>query len=179
MKSTTHVQPIPMFLTKESSDSVIPNEDDGFCKNNNVIKLKYHCAIEPKTKSRVGRHKLRRANKSSTRLEQNSILQASYRRNALSHISNDSRSQSKSSSKSIPHNQNIIIPSKKGKMNVLARKKFFEMIENFKICETFLSFLGLTDLLNFNFIIKKNIYSQSYSFLVKKQTESSLSLVII
>jgi hypothetical protein len=64
-------------------------------------------------------------------------------------------------------------------MNVLARKKFFEMIENFKICETFLSFLGLTDLLNFNFIIKKNIYSQSYSFLVKKQTESSLSLVII
>jgi hypothetical protein len=168
----THIHRVPIFINKESSDSLIPNEDEDFCKNLNIVNLKFHSAFYPQTKAKVGRKN--KINKSSSKVIQTtSTYRPKYSRNALSHVSNDSKSQSKCSSKSI----HSIQYQKRSVVNSNLKKQFLGIIGKFKVCEHFLGFLSMADLINFRNAMRVQIRSSEFRFLVKKRIDFLLSQV--
>jgi hypothetical protein len=170
----THIHKVPIFINKESSESLIPNEDEDFCKNLNIANLKFHSAFYPQTKAKVGRKNI--TNKSSSRIAQTTTTyRQAYSRNALTHVTNDSKSQSKSSSKSI----HSIQYQKRSVVNSNLKRQFLEMIGKFKVCELFFTFLSAADLINFRNAMRAQIRSSEFRFLVKKQVDLLLNQVVI
>jgi hypothetical protein len=160
MKNTL-IQAVPLFLKKDSSDSMIPSEDDNNYKLKNVTLLKYKGFYVTKTKRKLDRIKFRRAN----------ISYPSYNVKKSPLTYNRERATSTDSSCL----QNCATSNFKTSVSKFSiKKKFHELLDTFKVCELFLSYLTITDVLNFTYVFKKQMASSAYSFLIKKQTEQTL-----
>ena len=162
------IQAVPLFFKKDSSDSLIPNEDDNNYKLKNVALLKNKGCYVNKTKRKLDRIKYRRrTNISCPSSSQN------FKKSPLTY--NRERVTSTDSS-CLQNYTTSNIRTSVSKFSI--KKKFHELLDTFKVCELFLSYLTITDVLNFTHVFKKQMASSAYSFLIKKQTEQTLLSVI-
>jgi hypothetical protein len=160
MKNTL-IQAVPLFFKKDSSDSLIPNEDDNNYKSKNVTLFKYKGRFVTKTKRKLDRIRYRKTNIS--------CLSSNVKKSPLTY--NRERGTSTDSSCL----QNCTTSNNKTSVSKYSiKKKFHELLDTFKVCELFLSYLTITDVLNFTNVFKMQMASSAYSFLIKKQTEKTL-----
>jgi hypothetical protein len=163
MRRHTHANQIPVFLQKESSESIIPDEDNFHSKIQNVYSLKYKSVLYPKTKHKLDTTKYQK------RMPRG--LAIIDRRSAISY----SIEHTPSSDSSIAQIYTSCHTKFKFLLKKDWKKRIYEMLESYKICETFLSYLSITDVLNFNYVFHTK--ASPYTFLLKKHTESSMSIV--
>ena len=163
MQRHTHANQIPVFIQKESSESVIPDEDNFHSKIQNIYSLKYKSVLYPKTKHKLDTTKYQK------RMPRG--LAIIDRRSAISY----SIEHTPSSESSLAQRYTSCHTKFRFLLKKDWRKRIYEMLDSYKICETFLSCLSVTDVLNFNYVFHTT--AKPYSFLLKKHTESSLSIV--
>jgi hypothetical protein len=163
MRQHTHAKQIPVFIQKESSESVIPEEDNLRSKIQNVYSLKYKSVLYPKTKHKLDTTKFQK------RMPR--CLAIIDRRSAISY----SNEHTPSSESSIAQRYASCHTRFKFLLKKDWKKRIYEMLGSYKICETFLSYLSVVDVLNFNYVFHTR--ATPYSFLLRKHTESSMSIV--
>lgn len=163
----TRIQVIPLFLKMDSSESLIPNEDDHNYKFRNVTLLKGKQLYIIQTKRKLDLiKKYAVTSKATTPTNKNKPANTYNRERATSTDSSYLQNCQTTNERVAIHKISI-------------KRKLHELLDTFKVCERFLSFLTITDVVSFIRIFNHQISSSAFTFLIKRHAEAQLLAVII